>query len=100
MQGISKSLKFTLSLIIILGVAGYYIYYTFKQQPETAGGVLVVEQSDMSILGEDYKGIASILNNLNFDTAFLTDPTFSSLKDFYRQPIAEEAGVSNPFTNF
>lgn len=99
MQGISKTLKFTLSLIVILGLAGYYIYYIFEKQPEAAGGIVVVEEADENIFGGDFREIATILSHLEFDTAFLSDPTFTSLKDFYRRPSSEEAGVSNPFTN-
>jgi hypothetical protein len=100
MQGISKTLKFVVSLAIVLGLAGYYVYYTFKAQPESLGGITTIESSDTSIFGEDYREVATILNNLQFDTAFLTDPTFTSLVDFYREPEQEAAGVPNPFVNF
>lgn len=100
MQGISKTLKFVLSLAIVLGLAGYYVYYTFRAQPESLGGVVAVETADPNIFGEDYREIASILKNLKFDTAFLTDPTFTSLTDFYREPDQEASGVPNPFVAF
>lgn len=99
MQGISKTLKFVLSLIVILGLAGYYIYYTYKKAPEAATGV-IVEQQGENLFGEDFQQIATILKGLKLDTAFLTDPTFTSLEDFYRRPPAEEAGLKNPFTSF
>ncbi len=100
MQGMSKTLKFVGSLVIILGLAGYYVYYTFKAQPASLGGITTVEVSDSSIFGDDYKEIATILNNLQFDTAFLTDPTFTSLVDFYREPDQEASGIANPFVAF
>lgn len=100
MQGISKTLKFVLSLLIVLGLAGYYIYYTFKAQPAELGGVTETTVLDPNIFGEDYSEIATILDNLQFDTAFLTDPTFASLVDFYREPEQEAVGMINPFVNF
>lgn len=99
MQGISNTLKFIIMLAVILGLAGYYVYSTFNTQSLPVDGVAVVEE-DTNILGENYKEMESILENLSFDTAFLTDPTFASLENFYKRPASEEAGVPNPFTNF
>ena len=99
MQGISKTLKFVAALAVILGIAGYYVYYTYKKAPEAATGIIVEQKGD-NIFGEDFQQIANILKGLKLDTAFLADPTFTSLEDFYRRPPAEEAGLKNPFTAF
>ncbi len=99
MQGISKTLKFVVALALILGLAGYYVYYTYTQAPEAATGVITEVQGE-NLFGEDFQQVANILKNLKLDTAFLNDPTFTSLRDFYKRPPSEEAGISNPFTSF
>lgn len=98
MQGMNKTVKFLIALLIVLGLGGYYVYYSLNKDPEAATSALT-ETTNLAA-GTSVQTLGARLNNIKIDTGFLTENNFTSLEYYYKEPTAEESGVNNPFFNF